>query len=1149
MAVRYSFSNDECLTSSNRSERNSFVIENYDKASTFSSFLPGIAGVDGTPMWSFYVNRGQAMGSFGIRDKNGAIMEFFPANVMYMNIEHHGFRTFIRKNGAIHEIFSSISADDTVRRLFIEKNLISIEEENRTLGLRVTVTYFTLPGETFAALVRKVTIERLKDNRDANGVNGGGAIDGICGKGNSDSVNSVDNCNDGSNTDYLEIELLDGLPQILPYGIGNTDYQAMSNLARSWFGVYNLENKIAYYKVRGTFADTTEVRETHAGNFYLSFSSAGKGLISPIFDMNVIFGENTALTKPDGWDTGAEQLHKKRQVPENKVSGGFTGVRIVIPGDGQIDSRFTLCTMIGYVADPELINSRKDDFTLEYIDKKQEEARKLVENLVEDVFTKTANPVFDQYIEQCYLDNFLRGGYPLIFKPDGQESARSSGNDGKNVVYHVFSRKHGDIEREYNFFSLEPSCYSQGNGNFRDVNQNRRNDVLIKPEVTDFNVKHLMSLIQVDGYNPLVVKGCTFTLDQDDRDELMKLVLTKKEEVGSLLSAKFTPGALITFIREQKAGLVTDEKDFLGKVLASSHQEFEAEFGEGYWSDHWTYNLDLIETYLAIYPDKKQEFLFGDNTYRFFYSPVFVLPRADKYVLVNGKVRQYGAVLHIQSAQGEKSSWLKTGHGSGSIYETNLFAKLISLALNKFIALDPYGMGIEMEADRPGWNDAMNGLPGLFGSGLSETVELKRVVDFLIECCMQYDTEIAVYVEAVDLMREVEQILNKNLTEETGDFVYWDRVSALKEKYRSAIITGIDGKEVQLSTKEVLRTLKKFAIKLQIGLEKALSLGNGIYPTYFTYEALEYKVIEGKTSPVNGYPNVVITGFGCKPLPLFLEAPARMLKSMWHPGTAATAGISTEPDTATEQDKATEPDTAIELYAAVKASAIYDRKLKMYKTSVPLGNTSFEAGRLMAFTPGWLEREAIFMHMEYKYLYAMLKAGLYEEFYKDIGTMLVPYMRPEIYGRSILENSSFIASSVNPDESQHGRGFVARMSGTTAEMLTIWFMMMAGTKVFEAKDGELTLSLAPILSGEMFDREGKVSFKFLGKVLVTYHNPLRAATYGEQAVRPHRYVLMTFENGSVEIGGSSIRAPYAQMVRDGRIARIEVHLSPEQRSV
>ena len=31
----------------------------------------------------------------------------------------------------------------------------------------------------------------------------------------------------------------------------------------------------------------------------------------------------------------------------------------------------------------------------------------------------------------------------------------------------------------------------------------------------------------------------------------------------------------------------------------------------------------------------------------------------------------------------------------------------------KFSTLDPYGMGVEMEGGKPGWNDAMNGLPGI----------------------------------------------------------------------------------------------------------------------------------------------------------------------------------------------------------------------------------------------------------------------------------------------------------------------------------------------------------------------------------------------------------------------------------------------------
>lgn len=1063
MEVQYGFSGN-----------NEFIIENYDRAKTFSSFLPGIAGVDGIPAWSFYVNRGQVMGSFGVKDKNGTIMEFFPANVMYRNIEHQGFRTFIRKAGEIHELFSSSSKDECTRRLVIEKNVIRIEETNQTLKLQATVTYFTMPGENYAAIVRKVEIEKL-------------------------------------DSEACELEILDGLPQILPAGAGNGDYQAMSNLIRSWFDVYNLENNIACYKTKSTIADTAEVGESHAGNFYLSFSSESDGLIPPVFDMSVIFGENTALSGPDGWDCSADELYKKRQVPENKVSGGFSGVKTIL-GD-----KFVLCTLIGHINSTELINSKIADFTVEFIDGKEEEARRLIDGLVEVVSTQTSSALFDQYIEQCYLDNLLRGGYPLIFKAGG-----------RNLVYHIFSRKHGDIEREYNFFSLEPGFYSQGNGNYRDVNQNRRNDVLIRPEVSDFNIKHLMSLIQADGYNPLNVRGCTFTFDRAALPAVLRFARTDKAGVAGLLGAKFTPGMLISFIKENQTVLEVSNEDFLEKVLAHSGQEFEAEFGEGYWSDHWTYNMDLINACFSIYPDRKESFLFEDGSYRFFYSPVIVLPRDDKYVLANGRVRQYGAIRELDGTHPQNgakpgtdikaTSWLKTNNGHGSIYETNLFAKLISLAINKFVSLDPSGMGIEMEAGKPGWCDAMNGLPGLFGSGLSETVELKRLVAFLIDVCLESDKETKLYMEAVELLNRTEKLLDKNLAGELDDFGYWEQVTGLKEEYRDKIRVGIDGKEECFNTKTLLSVFQKLDKKLEIGLKKALSYGRGLYPTYFSFEAVKYEIITGKTNPVNGYRNVRVTEFECKPLPAFLEAPARILRTM--------------------RDR----NEARELYDAVKSSELYDRKLKMYKTSVPLEGTSIEVGRLMAFTPGWLEREAVFLHMEYKYLLSILEAGLYDEFFEDIGTMLIPFLRPEIYGRSTLENSSFIASSANPDETVHGRGFVARLTGTTAEAFSMWFRMMAGRKVFKLEKGELVLELKPVLPGWLFDRNGNVSFRFLGKALVTYCNPNKLNTYGMNSVKPVKFVLATYHNMIVEINDTVIRAPYAGMIRKGEVARIDVIL-------
>jgi hypothetical protein len=57
----------------------------------------------------------------------------------------------------------------------------------------------------------------------------------------------------------------------------------------------------------------------------------------------------------------------------------------------------------------------------------------------------------------------------------------------------------------YDRFNLETTFFSQGPGNFRDVNQNRRNDVMLTPAVGDFNIRMFLSFIQSDGYNPLQV--------------------------------------------------------------------------------------------------------------------------------------------------------------------------------------------------------------------------------------------------------------------------------------------------------------------------------------------------------------------------------------------------------------------------------------------------------------------------------------------------------------------------------------------------------------------------------------------------------------------------------------------------------------------
>src|SRR5580692_5794007 len=236
-----------------------FVIEDYQHAKLFADFFPGVSGLYGIPMWAFYVNRGQAVCSFGIESKDKAILEFQPANKAYRLTSIQGFRTFLKIKDSKKQIFyepfanSLNSAYKVHQRMLITSHDLTIEEINSTLGLKVTVNYFTMPQEPFAGLVRRVSIENTGRKK-------------------------------------LDIQCVDGLPAINPYGLKDWLSKNMSRTVEAWMTVHNIKNKAPFYQLKVEVADTPQVTPIAQGNFYFAFDSKSRKMLDAIVEASCVFG-------------------------------------------------------------------------------------------------------------------------------------------------------------------------------------------------------------------------------------------------------------------------------------------------------------------------------------------------------------------------------------------------------------------------------------------------------------------------------------------------------------------------------------------------------------------------------------------------------------------------------------------------------------------------------------------------------------------------------------------------------------------------------------------------------------------------------------------------------------------------------------------
>lgn len=185
-------------------------------------------------------------------------MEFRPAHTAWQDVQTKGFRTFLKYHGHVSELF--VNARD--KQMLLGANSLTLQCRETDAPVRAQVQYFILPNACVGALARTLTIENT-----GNGV--------------------------------LDLEVLDGLPAIVPHGIGDWHLKCMTQTARAWMETVGGETGVPRYRVRASLEDSARVEPITGFAFGFSCVEEGKRL-PVLWDPEAVFRTGYFLC-PSAW--------------------------------------------------------------------------------------------------------------------------------------------------------------------------------------------------------------------------------------------------------------------------------------------------------------------------------------------------------------------------------------------------------------------------------------------------------------------------------------------------------------------------------------------------------------------------------------------------------------------------------------------------------------------------------------------------------------------------------------------------------------------------------------------------------------------------------------------------------------------------------
>jgi hypothetical protein len=597
----------------------------------------------------------------------------------------------------------------------------------------------------------------------------------------------------------VEIELVDGIQNVMPFGVSSALQNASSNLVDA-------------------YKRTELVKETGVGIFALSAIIVDKAEPSEALKANIAWSlgidNPTYLLSSLQLDT-FRKFGKVTQETDVKAEKGAYFINATIQLDSKDSKDWIIVANVNQDASDIVAISKQIKTDNQLLSKVEANIKLGTENLIKlNAFSDGLQLTSDNFRDTRHfsntLFNIMRGGIfddgYTIEKWDFENYLKKANKDVYRKCEHLlqdlsetfslqtirkfanwnedkdfkrlsleylplkFSRRHGDPSRPWNKFSINTRSEVDGSkildyeGNWRDIFQNWEALAVSYPEYIENMIQKFLNATTFDGYNPYRVTKDGFDWETIEPDD---------------------PWSYI-----------------------------------GYWGDHQIIYLLKFLEFLEDYNPGKLE--------RFFSQDIFV------YANVPYKIKEYQDILKNPKdtiefdEDSDKEIRLKRDkigadgallqYSNGTVVRANFLEKILATTLAKLSNFIPEG-GIWMNTQRPEWNDANNALVGN-GVSMVTLYYLRRFLKFFEDVFenatvdkVEVSSEIAEFFNAVkSAFQQNESILSGSI-DDTKRKQILDLLGVAGSNYREHIYhNSFSGNKIEITLSDVL-DFTKSAIK------------------------------------------------------------------------------------------------------------------------------------------------------------------------------------------------------------------------------------------------------------------------------------------------------------------------------------------------